>query len=229
VELLSRPSQHVLVVVEHARDSTGTLYRFHRHGGAWRRSGSPQPAVVGAGGVDKAREGDRRAPSGVYALPTAFGYAAEAPAELRMPYLPLRPETECVDDAASPHYNRIVNPSELPAGRAWSSSEMMRRDLHAGDDLYQLGVVVAYNPAGERDAATGMGAGSCIFIHIWRGPNQPTVGCTAVPEEAMVTLLQWLDRTAAPVLVQGTRADLEALWRAGRLPYPVPPRTAGGG
>jgi L,D-peptidoglycan transpeptidase YkuD (ErfK/YbiS/YcfS/YnhG family) len=161
----------------------------------------------------------------VYALPAVFGYAGEPPAGLRMPYVPLRAETECVDDAASPYYNRVVNPSELRGGRTWGSSEMMRRDLHAGDDLYRLGVLVAYNPTGARDPASGRGAGSCIFLHLWRGPEQPTVGCTAMSEPAMVELLRWVDPTESPVLVQGTRADLEALRRAGTLPYPVPPRT----
>lgn len=222
VDLVRESGQHVVVVVEHERDSSGTFYRFAQDQGAWRLIGDPVPASVGAGGIGKTREGDRRAPTGAYRLTTVFGYAPLPPGGLRMPYLPLRPETQCVDDADSPHYNQIVNPSELPAGKTWTSSELMRRDLHHGDDRYRLGVEVAYNPAGGRDPASGTGAGSCIFLHIWRGPDRPTVGCTAFSEGAMLELLQWLDPAKAPVLIQGSRADLDRLHRSRQLPYAVP-------
>lgn len=224
-DLLHRSGQHVLVVVEGDGDSTGQIHRFERQGDTWRAAGSPIGAVVGAAGVGKLHEGDRRAPTGAFPLTTVFGYADSAPPGVRMPYLPLRPETECVDDAGSPYYNRIVNPSEVPGGKSWASSEMMRRDLHNGDDLYKLGVEVGYNQPARLDPESGKGAGSCIFLHIWRGPARPTVGCTAFPEESMVQLLAWLDPARSPILVQATRAELEQLRRSGVLPYDVPGRT----
>jgi L,D-peptidoglycan transpeptidase YkuD (ErfK/YbiS/YcfS/YnhG family) len=92
----------------------------------------------------------------------------------------------------------------------------MRRDLAHGDDLYRWGVEVAYNP--EREP----GAGSCIFLHVWRGPGSPTAGCTAMPEDDLLTVLRWLRPGDDPVLVQGTRSFLEGLRDEGRLPYPVP-------
>jgi L,D-peptidoglycan transpeptidase YkuD (ErfK/YbiS/YcfS/YnhG family) len=225
-QLLAGSSQHVLVIVGADRDSTGWLYRYSNEQGQWTAAGDPVPVTVGAGGVAKQREGDKRAPTGAYPLTSAFGYAETPPAGLRMPYLPLRPETECVDDAGSRFYNQVVNPSEV-GGRSWSSSEMMRRDLNSHDDLYQLGLLVAYNPEGAKDPTTGKGAGSCIFLHIWRSPTNPTVGCTAMPEAAMQTLLSWLDPRQKPILVQGSRADLERLAQSGKLPYPLPPKRLG--
>lgn len=224
-ERISAAGQHVLVVVESEGDSAGQLYRFERDGDGWHAAGGPIPTMVGAAGVGKVREGDRRAPTGAYPLTTVFGYAESAPAGVRMPYLALRPETECVDDAGSSYYNRIVNPSEIPGGKSWTSSEMMRRDLHNGDDLYKLGVEVGYNQPARMDPESGKGAGSCIFLHIWRGPARPTVGCTAFPEASMVELLAWLDPARSPILVQGSRTELEQLHRAGVLPYEVPRRT----
>jgi hypothetical protein len=100
---------------------------------------------------------------------------------------------------------------------------MMRRDIHHKDDLYKLGLLVGYNPDAHRDPDTGKGAGSCIFLHIWRGPARPTVGCTAMPEESMQALIAWLDPGAKPLLVQGTRSELERLVKERRLPYSVPP------
>ena len=216
----------MLVIVGTDRDSTGWLYRYAADNGRWAAVGEPIPVSVGAGGVAKQREGDKRAPSGAYPLPSVFGYAETPPPGLRMPYLALRPETECVDDENSSFYNRVVNPSEV-GGKSWSSSEMMRRDLNDHDDLYKLGLLVAYNPDGRRDGRSGKGAGSCIFLHIWRGPGRPTVGCTAMPEEGMMTLLTWLDPQAKPILVQGSRSELERLAGDGRLPYPLPPKKLG--
>ena len=223
-DLLGSSSQHVLVIAEAERDSVGSLYRYASEGGRWRMVGSPRPVSLGAGGVGKVKEGDRRAPSGAYPLASAFGYADTAPAGLKMPYLPLKPETECVDDESSTHYNQVVNPSELRGGKGWNSSEMMRRDLHNKDDLYKLGLLVDYNPDGHRDPGSGKGAGSCIFLHIWRGADRPTVGCTAMTEDDMVTLLAWLDPAGKPLLVQGSREELERMARTGKLPYPLPPK-----
>jgi L,D-peptidoglycan transpeptidase YkuD (ErfK/YbiS/YcfS/YnhG family) len=193
----------------------GTMYRFERIDGRWRRSGQRAPVTLGSGGVNKEREGDRRSPSGVYSLPMAFGYAqAPPPSGVRLPYLALRSETECVDDPDSPQYNRIVNPSEVAEGKTWKSSEMMRRDLHEGDDLYKWGVVVAYNAPDSTGAAKAGPRGSCIFLHVWRGPGRPTVGCTAAAERDLLALLAWLDPAASPVLIQGTEDQIRKL-----LPY----------
>jgi L,D-peptidoglycan transpeptidase YkuD (ErfK/YbiS/YcfS/YnhG family) len=220
-DLIRTSTQHVLVVVESRGDSTGWLYRYAANGGSWAPAGEPVPVSVGAGGIGKEHEGDKRAPTGAYPLTAVFGYASTGPAGVRMSYLPLRPETECVDDADSKFYNKVVNPSEV-GGKSWNSSEMMRRDVHDQDDLYKLGVLVDYNPSGARETKSGKGAGSCIFLHIWRGAGRPTVGCTAMPEEAMTSLTEWLDPKARPLLLQGTRDELQNLARNGTLPYPVP-------
>jgi D-alanyl-D-alanine dipeptidase len=220
-DLLRSSTQHVLVVVESRGDSTGWLYRYGSNNGSWSAAGEAVPVSVGAGGIGKEHEGDKRAPTGAFPLTSVFGYADTGPAGLKMSYLPLRPETECVDDAESRFYNKVVNPSDV-GGKSWSSSEMMRRDLNNHDDLYKLGVLVDYNPSGGREQKSGKGAGSCIFLHIWRGPGRPTVGCTAMPEEGMTSLVEWLDPKAHPVLVQATRDELTELSKNGTLPYPVP-------
>src|SRR5689334_16229674 len=107
-ELLRSSSQHVLVVVESRGDSTGWLYRYAGNNGSWSLAGEPTPVTVGAGGIGKEREGDKRAPTGAYPLTSVFGYADSGPSGIKMSYLPLRPETECVDDADSKFYNKVV-------------------------------------------------------------------------------------------------------------------------
>jgi D-alanyl-D-alanine dipeptidase len=133
----------------------------------------------------------------------------------------MTPGAICVDDPASIYYNRVFDPDTLPeaalAAKDWSSSESMRRDLAHDDDLYKWGVVVRYNENAEP------GAGSCIFLHVWRGPDNPTAGCTAMAEDDLLSALGWLDKGAEFALVQGTRSYLEGLRREAQLPYDIPP------
>lgn len=213
-DLLSTSDQHLVAVVEEPGSIEGLLFRYERREGEWRSVGAPVPIVVGRSGVGPKREGDGRSPRGVFPLGFAFGYRDAPPVETDVAYRSLPPESVCVDDTASDRYNQIV--FEPGPEADWESAEAMRRDLAHGDDLYSLGVTVEYNP----DATPG--AGSCIFLHVWRGPESPTAGCTAMPEEDLRSVLGWLQPRRRPILVQGSRAWLEDLRQRGLLPYEVP-------
>lgn len=213
--LLAAAGQHVVVVVEETGDIRGRLRRLERSPtGAWSQVGPAVPVVVGRGGVGPKREGDGVSPEGVFSLDEAFGYGPDPPRGISVPFRAMAPTTVCVDDPASAHYNRVVDSTAVEPD--WDSAEAMRRDRHHGDALYRLGVEVAYN------ARADAGAGSCIFLHVWRGPGSPTAGCTAMPADALETLMRWLEPSARPVLVQGRRGALEGLRQEGALPYPVP-------
>jgi zinc D-Ala-D-Ala dipeptidase len=213
---LKASSQHVVIVATSPSTSVGHLFRFSLKGGTWTTDGAPVAVSLGTAGVGKTREGDKKAPQGVFPLTFVFGYAPAAPLPLKMDYHPLSSNEECVDDAASPLYNTLAVP---PAGiKPWTSAEKMRRDLHNKDDLYKLGVFVGYNPRKEKDPSTGEGKGSCIFLHIHRAPGRPTAGCSAMAEEDLHVLASWLDPAASPVLIQGDRAFIDRL----ALPYVLP-------
>jgi D-alanyl-D-alanine dipeptidase len=115
-----------------------------------------------------------------------------------MPYQPCTPHLRWVDDPESLFYNRPVEavPGE---DEGWRSAEVMARP----DGLYRLGVVVGHNTQ-----AIEPGAGSCIFIHVWKGPLGGTAGCTALALEPLERLVGWLDPQAGPVLVQLPRPVL---------------------
>lgn len=221
-ELPLKSEQHVVVAVEHNNSTTGLLYCYSKQGTAWKKSGPAIPVVVGLNGVDKTCEGDRRAPQGIYNLSFAFGIEPQKPEWLDFPYRGMFKETECVDDAGSPYYNKIVNPSEIKGGKNWKSSEKMRRDIHNGDNLYKYGIMVEYNPEGQRDPASGKGAGSCIFLHIWRSSKKGTYGCTAMSEQNLIWLMKWLNASAQPVLIQGSRKYLDELRLKGIVQYEIP-------
>jgi L,D-peptidoglycan transpeptidase YkuD (ErfK/YbiS/YcfS/YnhG family) len=198
-----------VVVTTRDWDSTRAEVRLWERsapGGAWRPASSAMSAVVGRSGLGWGRglmrvdapgplkqEGDGRAPAGVFRLPFVFGYAPAAEVGwIRMPYRQSTEFSRCVDDSASIHYNRWVDVSTVQGG-TWSSHELMRRS----DELYRLGVWVDHNVDPAR-----AGDGSCIFLHLWAGPEVPTVGCTAFAPESLERVLRWMDPAARPVLVQ---------------------------
>jgi D-alanyl-D-alanine dipeptidase len=204
-------ANQLLVVTTATWDTTGGILRRYSRdaSGAWRAEGAQVPVVVGrtglawgvgvapdAAGEPAKREGDGKAPAGLFPLATAFGFAPSARAVgTRLPYLRLVETTECVDDTASAHYNAIVDRARVPRVD-WTSSERMRRI-----DLYRLGVVVDYNAS-----PPAAGRGSCIFLHVWRGSRSSTAGCTAMAEPALGELVRWLDPARRPALVQLTDA-----------------------
>ena len=201
-----------------------TLQRYERDavGAPWRAVGAAIPAAVGRTGLawgtglhgahpdgPVKREGDGKAPAGLFRLSSAFGYAA--PGEvgwIRMPYVQADSSIECVDDVRSRFYNRRVDRDTIP-GPDWTSHEEMRRP----DPLYEWGVWVDHNS--DPPAA---GGGSCIFLHVWARPGVATSGCTAMAEDDIRQLLAWLDPRARPVLVQLPRAQYDALRGAWALP-----------
>jgi len=221
-----RDARQLVVVVTSGWDgSAGTLRAFERDPrGAWRAAGVETPVTVGRKGIawgsglhpprsdgPVKREGDGRAPAGIFALGEAFGYAASA--ETAMPYVAMDEHDYCIDVAASPRYNRIVDAREVGAAAIEGTTEPMRRDLHLeGDPRYRLGLVIGHNT--ERRA----GGGSCIFAHVWLAPGVATAGCTAMDEAAMRALLAWLRPAATPRFVLLPQPQYDALQRDWDLP-----------
>jgi L,D-peptidoglycan transpeptidase YkuD (ErfK/YbiS/YcfS/YnhG family) len=210
----------------------GTLRRYERRDlrQPWLQAGEPVTVVVGKNGLGwgsgvvsldaKVRtasdpvkkEGDGKAPAGVFFLSRAFGYAPQELPGAKMPYVPLSASVECVDDSTSKFYNQVLDRGTVAAD--WTSSEHMLRS----DELYRWGVVVDHNSNPAQP-----GAGSCIFLHIWRGPGQGTVGCTAMPQEQIESVIGWLDPARKPLLVQMPEQQYGSLQK--KLGLPALPRS----
>ncbi|MFY0730727.1 L,D-transpeptidase family protein [Pseudomonas sp. NFX15] len=212
-------SDQLIVVTSNSWDDIqATAQRYERHGKRFEKFEAPFAVVLGKNGMGWGKglidpgqaegpvkqEGDGKAPAGMFTLGTAFGYAPAA--DTRVPYLSLTPTVECVDDSQSARYNQLLDGAVV--AKDWSSSEHMRRS----DDLYRQGIFIQHNTP-----ATAA-AGSCIFFHIWRGPTAPTRGCTAMDPGDIARLLQWLDPTKSPVLVQLPQAQYEQLRERWSLP-----------
>jgi len=211
----------VTAVVDDWTATHATLRRFRRAGARWEPEGAPWPGVVGKSGSawgvglhgagtpagrtgPVKREGDSKSPAGAFALRSSYGYAKAPPAGARLPYVALDERWNCVDDPASAHYDEVLDRTAVTPD--WKSAEDMRRK----DELYRWVVDVAHNPARTP------GAGSCIFLHVWRGADSGTVGCTAMEERKIAQLVATLDPSAVFVLLP--RAEYEALAPAWGLP-----------
>jgi zinc D-Ala-D-Ala dipeptidase len=222
LRLLSGARKLVVVTTPGWDAVSGTLRRYERQRDRWAQQGEPTAVVVGKSGMgwDRRistgheqefqgpikREGDGRSPAGVFALGQFFGYASSLPGSIR--YLPLSAQTECVDDPASKHYGQVLERNSV-ATVDWHSSEQMRRN----DELYRWGVIVDYDVS-----SVIPGAGSCIFLHIWRGSDQGTAGCTAMAPDRIVTLIRWLDDGQPSALVQLPQAEYDRLRGRWKLP-----------
>jgi L,D-peptidoglycan transpeptidase YkuD (ErfK/YbiS/YcfS/YnhG family) len=175
-----------------------------RTGLAWGR-GLHRPTTEGPA----KKEGDGRAPAGIFDLREAVGYEAAPPPGTRLPYRQAGQDLRCVDDPASSFYNQLVD--EAGVRKDWASAERMRRE----DDLYRFVVWVGHNDRPPRP-----GEGSCIFLHLRASPGSVTEGCTAIAREAMERLLRWLDPAARPLLVQLPEPLWGRLAREWGLPAP---------
>lgn len=219
--------QMVLVITDDWDAVPGVMRRYQRDGvrASWRAVGPEIPVVVGASGLGWGdglhgigspgepgplkHEGDNKSPAGVFRLTSTFGYGSKAMFPwIAMPYAQATDAYKCVDDSASIHYNQMLFRDSTPIVD-WHSAE----DMHRPDSLYRLGVVVAHNANGGQVAG-----GSCIFLHIWPGPEGSTAGCTAFASDAMTQLLAWLEPEKLPILVQLPRSEYERLRTAWRLP-----------
>ncbi len=199
------------------------MQRFERSSSRvhWRAADQPEPVVVGRTGLawgvgfdgvssegPHKREGDGKSPAGIFPIDTAFGFAAPQSApEVKLPYVQLLPNTDCVDDTASSHYNTVVDKGSVTRVD-WSSAEHMRQV-----EQYEVGLIVGYNAV-----PPAKGRGSCIFLHIWAGPGSHTAGCTAFAEPKVREMMRWLEPGKRPLLVQLTTNQYASLRTRWKLP-----------
>ena len=209
--------QCLVVTTPSWSSSKGKLVLFERDANsAWHQHGTQIRVLVGRAGLAWGRgllnpsalpgpikiEGDDKAPAGIFRLCCVFGYAREA--SIKMPYLALSENVVAIDDPRSRYYNQLIDKSKIK-NRDWRSAEKMI----LADDRYKWGVFVEHNLPPKP------GAGSCIFLHVWKDPATATSGCTAMSENNLVKIIHWLNPARHPLLVQLPEAayrKLRAKW-----------------
>jgi L,D-peptidoglycan transpeptidase YkuD (ErfK/YbiS/YcfS/YnhG family) len=215
--------QLLIVLTKDWNAVPGTLFRLERSStnSQWKIKNSHR-VVVGRNGLGWGlglhgdvtggpvkKEGDGKSPAGVFRLSSAFGLIEPSKLKnLKIPYFPLTDQIECVDDVKSAHYNAIVERNKVPTVD-WNSSEKMQKYTKE----YHLGVVVDHNINPRQSAC-----GSCIFLHVWKGPESSTSGCTAMGLSNMEKVVRWLDVSKNPILVQLPVSEYDRLKTEWGLP-----------
>ena len=196
--------QLIVVSTKNWFTPNGTLQRYDKQGNSWHKIGKEISIKLGRNGLGWGRglhtipkdakiikkEGDGKAPAGIFSLKQAFGYN---PFVVEYPYEVYKTTDHCVDDVNSKLYNKIVDSTKVKID--YKSKEHMKFPK----DYYKYGIVVNHNHIDEAGAVKG--AGSCIFIHI---KKVPTAGCTVMSEGEMKEIIKWLNAENEPLLVQGT-------------------------
>jgi len=207
----SDTKQLIVVTTQGWNDNSGVLQRYERREGKWHKVGKAVSVKLGRNGLGWGKglhtipkgatyikkEGDGRAPAGIFSLKQAFGYA---PFDVTYPYEVYKETDHCVDDIHSKLYNKIVDSTKVNVD--YRSKEHMKFPK----EYYKYGIVVNHNHIDEAGAIRG--AGSCIFLHI---KDIPTAGCTVMSETRMKEIIRWLDEKKHPLLVQGTEEIVKNL------------------
>lgn len=222
-QLPANSSQAIVGIAPDWNSSKVTLHFYHRGPQGWQRVGGEIPGRLGKNGlawglglhpvpagVALKKEGDSRAPAGVFSIGGAWGYAPDIRRNPRLPYRQITARDLWVEDSNSPAYNRHVVLPHNPS-TAWEKKQQMRQ----GDYAHSLKVFIAHNAP----PAARPGLGSAIFFHIWRGGgSKPTAGCTTIAEANLKSLTAWLDPARNPIYILLPAAEYQKLRPVWKLP-----------
>ena len=195
--------QLLVVTTENWSTKNGELQRFEKKENVWVKVGEALNVVIGRNGLGWGlglhnipqdakqikKEGDGKAPAGLFSLKNAFGYKSTN-FTMNFPYATYKTTDHCVDDSNSIWYNKIIDSTSTQ--KDYKSFEHMKLQ----NNLYKYGIVVNHNANQKAQA------GSCIFMHIKNKSGKGTAGCTAMKEEEITKVLKWLKKESNPLLLQ---------------------------
>ena len=207
---LQNTAQLLVVTTKDWQSSGATLQRYEKEGKKWKQKGKTLQVITGKNGLGWGRglhripkqakfvkkEGDGKAPAGIFRLKNGFGYQSFS---IEYSYAVYKETDHCVDDGKSKWYNQIIDSTKMK--KDYNSYERMKFPKN----YYKYGLVVDHNPKAIP------GGGSCIFMHIKKPNRIPTVGCTAMSETEMKSLLKWLDPKKHPLLIQAPKSVMPKL------------------
>ena len=220
-ELPRDSSQCVVGVADGWDSSTVTLHFYEKQRGRWNQVGETWKGRLGSKGLVWGRglhpvpkgatlkkEGDGRAPAGVFDIGGVWGVHKTVKKHPRMPYRQVTPRDLWVEDPDSEKYNHHLVIDREPS-TAWEKKAQMKQD----DYPHSLKMFIAHN-APPRVVPNG---GSAIFFHIWRREGAAaTAGCTTMEEGHLRWLIAAVDPSRRPVYVLLPRSEynkLKPLWK----------------
>ncbi len=215
--------QLIVGVTDTWDSSTGTLQLYQRTSptSEWTAVSSPRRILLGKNGLAwgrgvagqdqpglRKKEGDKRAPAGLFAVGTIYTFDDALPAGTNYPFHTITTADAWIDDVTNPLYNQhvTVDPANPPA---WFAKQAMKHN----DPPHRWLVEIRHNA----DPPVP-GAGSAIFFHLQRGPDRKTAGCTTMAEDTLVPLMRWLQADANPHYVLLPRKEYSTLAPTWNLP-----------
>ena len=112
-----------------------------------------------------------------------------------------------IDDSESIHYNKIIDRDKIKSVD-WKSSEILKRKDHVYKWFFRI----------NHNIENIKGSGSFIFFHIWRNSQSPTLGCTAVSEKNIISLIKWIRPGTNIQYVLMTKKDYKNFYPSGDYP-----------
>ena len=221
---LPSDSKQCLVGIASSWDSSHvTLTMYERGLSGWRQTGSSWKGRLGQNGlvwgkglhpvpagVTTKKEGDRRAPAGVFDLGGAWGYAPSIKKSPNLSYVQVTEGCLWYEDPDSPHYNMYRRIDYAPR-----TGEEKKAQMKQGDHAHSLKLFIAHNAYPNITP----GAGSSIFFHIWRNSGgSATFGCTTMSEDNLKRLIATVEPKKRPVYVLLPQAEYEQYRAAWKLP-----------
>ena len=154
-----------------------------------RYRGLHLPCSVGRSGIGiKRGEGDGITPIGRFELCQIAYRPDRVVLNTALPSLQIGPRDIWCDDPKEPAYN------------SWQEGRFARyshESLRRADPLYDMIGILDFN---WPDAAPG--AGSAIFLHIWRKAHHPTEGCVAFRRDHLAWIFETWEKDAR-VIIRG--------------------------
>ena len=121
-----------------------------------------------------------KTPLGTWVIGEAYGIK-ENPGSI-LPYTQVTDEMYwCATGNHGTKYNQLIFKSDEP-----------NADYSDDEHLIEYSVVYDYFIDLGYNKGCAPYAGNAIFLHVWRGSDEPTGGCVAVSEEDMIEILQIL-------------------------------------
>lgn len=222
-ELPSNSSQCLVGIADDWDSTYVTLTMYEKKGNTWKQVGSSwngrlgqRGLVWGKGispvpaGVTTKKEGDRRAPVGVFDIGGAWGYAPSIKKAPTLNYEQVTTRSLWYEDVNSPYYNQYRVLDYEP-----QSAEEKKAQMKQGDYAHSLKLFIAHNAYPNITP----GGGSSIFFHIWRnGGAATTFGCTTMSEGNLKNLIATVDPKKRPLYVLMPKAEYAQYRNAWKLP-----------
>lgn len=225
-QLPANCQQAIIGVANDWDSSSVTLGLYEKRNGKWTQVGKSWNGRLGKSGLSWGlgihpffnkphlkKEGDNRAPAGVFQIGGAYGIHPAIQKSANLSYTRVTTRDLWVEDSSSPYYNRHIKLSHEP-NATWEKQAQMRQN----DYPHSLKLFIGHNAATAQQRATP-NAGSSIFFHIWRHEGKsPSAGCTTMHESHLRWLISKIDPAKSPLYILLPRPTYSALRNEWKLP-----------